>query len=235
MILFRRMLSLSLALYMLISSSSASFSIDKVLSISGGLVPQANGQNGDYYEKYVLDYGSEDNRRMAGYLRGFLSSGSLSKLTEKDPFLKWLNVHLEQGPDGSPTSSGRLKPFYAADFGYKSDLPKGDNPKIIIVQRKLKVNEQNMLGKPSKEIDLEVKEVKNPFWRSRCNFAVRYIVPNRINIIKIMESKGRFKNEIVVEKNNKVVNNITFKPKLFERLKGKRNVVISRPLDLESK
>mmetsp|Transcript_28503 Transcript_28503/g.63180 ORF Transcript_28503/g.63180 Transcript_28503/m.63180 type:complete len:118 (+) Transcript_28503:167-520(+) len=59
-----------------------------VLNLRGGLVPQA-GENGeDYYEQFTLDYGCEDNVRIAGSMRGLIKSGRLAALPESDPFLK---------------------------------------------------------------------------------------------------------------------------------------------------
>ena len=73
------------------------------------LVPQAKEIGGDYYEQFHLDYGIEDNVRVAGALKGLIKSGKLSNLPEPDLFLKWLQEHLEKGPE---PISGRLKPFY---------------------------------------------------------------------------------------------------------------------------
>ena len=99
-------------------------------------VPEA-GKNGDYYEKYVLDYGRTDNKRNAGSLRGLVPSGSISNLRTNDPFIGYLNRYLEQGT-GSDGNNNRIKPFYAYDFGSKKDLPKGEHPKIIVVNRPIK-------------------------------------------------------------------------------------------------
>jgi hypothetical protein len=86
-----------------------------LLSLKGGLVPQASDGGKDYYEQFALDYGNEDNIRNAGALRGFLKSGSVKSLPESDPFLKWLNDHLEKGPQ---PLSGRVKPFYVCFSSY---------------------------------------------------------------------------------------------------------------------
>ena len=53
-----------------------------------------------------------------------------------------------------------------------------------------------MISQSSGEVDLEVREIWQPWLRPRCNFAVRYIVPDRVNIIKIMQEKGRFSSEV---------------------------------------
>ena len=223
-----RMLILVLILIILIEFINCS----KLFIIRGGLVPQYEQGQDTYYEKFILDYGGIDNKRIAGAMRGFIKSGVLPNLPESDPFMKWLNTHLDKGME---SVSGRIKPFYAADFGNKSDLNKGENPKIIIVQRKLKGNKDGILIRPSNEIDVEVREIKNPILRHRCNFAVRYIIPNRINIIKIMESKGKFSSEIEVEKNidgiTRTWAKMTFKPRLIDRFFGKKNVVLKRQLD----
>lgn len=205
---------------------------NNVITLRGGLVPQASEPGAEYYEKFTLDYGGADNKRIAGAMRGFISSGVLPNLPESDPFMKWLNNHLDKGME---PISGRIKPFYAADFGSKSDLNKGENPKIIIVQRKLKGNKDGILLRPTNEIDVEVRQIKNPILKHRCNFAVRYIVPNRINIIKIMESKGQFSSEIEVEKGldgiSRTWAKMTFKPRLFDRLIGKKNLTLKRQMD----
>ena len=45
-----------------------------ILRLRGGLVPQANdGDAGDYYEKFELDYGVDDTKRNAGAMRGFFA------------------------------------------------------------------------------------------------------------------------------------------------------------------
>lgn len=70
--------------------------------------------------------------------------------------------------------------------------------KIVIVQRKLQAKSTGILSTPQdgSDLDVEVREIKNPFLRARCNFAVRYVVPNRVNIIRIMEANNRFKSEV---------------------------------------
>lgn len=83
-----------------------------IFGIRGGLVPQAD-EKGDYYEKFILDYGSDDKRRVAGALRGFIRTGRVSNLQEVDPFLKWWNQYLEEGPQ---PPVGRLKPFYVRNL-----------------------------------------------------------------------------------------------------------------------
>lgn len=82
---------------------------DVIISLRGGIVPQASEVGGDYYEQFKLDYGRSDRVRNAGALRGFIPGGNVANLPESDPFLKWLNEHLERGPQ---PISGRLKPFY---------------------------------------------------------------------------------------------------------------------------
>ena len=214
----------------------------KVLSLRGGLVPEAEDDNGNgvgvsYYDKYELDYGSDDTQRFAGAMRGFLPSGKLSALPESDPFLKWWNQYLENGPDEE--LEGRLKPFYAADFGEKSELKKGEHPKVIVVQRELKTDKHGVLLPSPKGVDVEVREIWQPWLRHRCNFAVRYIVPSRINIIKILETRGRFKSLLEIEEEQSKANasqrtawtKIIFKPSLKERLIGRKEVEIKRRLD----
>ena len=68
----------------------------------------------------------------------------------------------------------------------------------MIVSRKLKANKEGYLDAPSDEIDVEVREIWQPWLRSKCDFAVRYIVPNRVNIIKIMEAKGKFSSSVYI-------------------------------------
>jgi hypothetical protein len=210
-----------------------------LLGLRGGLVPQADEDGKNYYEKFELDYGSDDTRRNAGAMRGFLPPGRLSALPESDPFLKWWNEYLEKGPAEELT--GRLKPFYAADFGDKAELKKGEHPKVIIVQRKLKTDKNGILVPASKDVDVEIREIWQPWLRRRCNFAVRYVVPSRVNIIKIMEAKGRFHSVLQIDKEQGHATDASkgtswakmiFKPSLQERLVGgKRTVEVKRRLD----
>jgi hypothetical protein len=85
--------------------------VHRLLTLRGGLVPQASDKGGEYYEKFELDYGCDDKIRNAGALRGFIKSGSLINLPQSDPFLKWLQEHLEKG---NMATSGRIKPFYVS-------------------------------------------------------------------------------------------------------------------------
>jgi hypothetical protein len=45
----------------------------------------------------------------------------------------------------------------------------------------------------TKKLDdfFEVREIKHPWLKSRCNFSVRYIVPNTVGILNIMAQKKR--------------------------------------------
>ena len=79
-----------------------------IVSIRGGLVPEAT-PDGEYYEKFQLDYGCEDHVRLAGRMMGLLKPGKISSLVEKDPLFSWLNEKLEGGPQPSTT---RYKPYY---------------------------------------------------------------------------------------------------------------------------
>lgn len=167
-----------------------------ILSLTGGLSKAADDMKTDYYEQFTLDYGKQDNERSAGSLRGFLKAGALDKISESDPFKKWLNDHLEKGPE---EIKGRIKPFYAADFGTKSDLRKGENPKIMIVNRKLMATKDGKDITSTDNIDIEVREVWQPWLKRKCDFAVRYVIPSRVNIIKILEQKGRFNSQVVVD------------------------------------
>lgn len=100
----------AISFFLLLSSiSTASTRFD---AIRGGLVPQA-AENVEYFEQFRLDYGNDDKSRAAGSLRGFIKTGNLVSLSESDPFLKWINEHLEKGPE---SVSGRLKPFYVSVF-----------------------------------------------------------------------------------------------------------------------
>lgn len=113
MVRFGGMLSaVSAGLFVLIFASPSDATVSSsILSIRGGLVPQADEAGGDYYEQFELDYGSADKRRVAGATRGFIRSGKLAGLPESDPFKKWLNQHLEKGAE---PVSGRIKPFYVS-------------------------------------------------------------------------------------------------------------------------
>lgn len=93
------------------ASSAAQVSRGNLLTIRGGLVPEASQDGTEYYEKFNLDYGCEDNSRIAGSMRGFIKTGKLASLPETDPFLKWVNEHLENGAEEFTT---RVKPYYVS-------------------------------------------------------------------------------------------------------------------------
>mmetsp|Transcript_22054 Transcript_22054/g.36948 ORF Transcript_22054/g.36948 Transcript_22054/m.36948 type:complete len:238 (+) Transcript_22054:75-788(+) len=207
--------------------------LNSLLQLRGGLVPQADEDGGGYYEQFQLDYGCEDNVRIAGSMRGLIRSGKLSSLPESDPFLKWLNDKLEKGAEAP---DGRVKPFYAADFGSKADLKKGEKPKIIIVNRKLSADKAGVLKPGSPEVDVEIRHVWQPWLSKKCDFVVRYIVPNRTNILELMESKNRFRSELRLTKNKngkiqEAAATMIFKPSYLRRLVGNRDVVIKRKLE----
>jgi hypothetical protein len=92
----------------LVLCSSSLNSNTRIQGIRGGLVPQATDDL-EYFEQFRLDYGNDDKTRAAGSLKGFIKTGNLASLSESDPFLKWINEHLEKGPE---PIIGRLKPFY---------------------------------------------------------------------------------------------------------------------------
>jgi hypothetical protein len=64
---------------------------------------------------------------------------------------------------------------------------------LIIVNKKLQGDEFGRLIKPSNEIEVEVREIWQPWLKRKCDFVARYIVPIRTNIIEIMEREKRFK------------------------------------------
>ena len=67
----------------------------------------------------------------------------------------------------------------------------------MIVNRELEVDNSGKLKSgPTAGLDVEVREIWQPWLKSHCDFVVRYIVPNRANIIEIMEGQGRFRNEV---------------------------------------
>lgn len=228
------------------ANGAASLDVANVLSIRGGArrprsrkpKGSSSGGSGEYYEQFDLDYGREDNERLAGAMRGFIKTGNIAKLKEDDPFLSWWNQYLESGRD---PVEGRLKPFYAADFGDKSDLSRGENPKIIIVSRKMKTDGSQLVESESSrgqgEVDYEVRNIWQPWLKARCNFAVRYIVPSRVDIVKIMDAKGRFESRVNVEEDSDggkgrtaAFATMRFRPSPQERLIGKRDVVVKRRL-----
>lgn len=88
-----------------------------MLQFRGGLVPEAKDSSPDeYYDQFELDYGTSDNKRTAGALKGFIKSGALSALPESDSFIKWIFQHLEKGPE--PPNS-RLKAYYVSVQRFK--------------------------------------------------------------------------------------------------------------------
>jgi hypothetical protein len=100
-----------------VGCGATSGSYSALLNLRGGLVPQAEvAEEGeelqDYYEQFTLDYGCEDNVRIAGSMRGLIKTGRLTGLAETDPFLKWLNEKLEKG---SEPPQGRVKPYFVSN------------------------------------------------------------------------------------------------------------------------
>ena len=224
-----RIIVLLIAIIVANASSKAS-----VLDIRGGGVgPRQSYDGTDYYDQFELDYGTKDNERIAGALRGFVKSGALSRLREDDAFLVYMNKYLEDGPEAI---SGRVKPFYAADFGRKADLNKGENPKIIIVNRKLRASADGSLMLPAPgPVEVEVRDVWQPWLKARCNFAVRYIVPNRRNVLRIMDAQGKFTTKIIREDSTeggkpRVAQELTFRPRILSRLMGEKPTVMRRTL-----
>ena len=214
----------------------------------GGLVPQADSIGGQYIELFDdIDYGVADSTRQAGSLKGLVKPGRLTSLPEKDPFLRWLYDQLDKGPTLSdrltPTSSNRLKPFYAADFGNKADLLPGGNPTIYIVTNRLKAETTTgLLARAPKTTEIEKRVIWQPWLKSRCDFAVRYIVPDRVNILKIMQMRGKFSSELQIEKDEKgkIIEAhaaMKFKPSVWERLQSgmrDRDVVIKTRLSVKT-
>ena len=105
----------------------------------------------------------------------------------------------------------------------------------MIVQRKLAVDEDGVLTSAPSEIDVEIRNIWQPWLRSRCDFAVRYIVPSRVNLIKILEAKKRFSHEVEIDDSEdgekKIWSKMTFRPRIVVRLMGKRDSVVWRELD----
>lgn len=99
---FLGLLTVSLALARQLSGSQISTTIT---ALRGGAVDD------DYYSQFEIDYGVEDNRRIAGALRGFIKSGALASLPQSDAFLKWVQTYMEEGP--KPTK-GRLKAYHVS-------------------------------------------------------------------------------------------------------------------------
>lgn len=61
----------------------------------------------------------------------------------------------------------------------------------------MKADGNGFLEKGVPDLDLEVREVWQPWHKVKCDFVVRYIIPNRINICEIMEARGRFRSEVM--------------------------------------
>ena len=59
------------------------------------------------------------------------------------------------------------------------------------------MDNDGMLPVQGPDVEVEVRDVWQPWLRRRCNFAVRYIIPNRANIIELMEGQGRFRAEVI--------------------------------------
>jgi hypothetical protein len=69
---------------------------------------------------------------------------------------------------------------------------------IIIVQRNLQYDSNGYLISPSTTIDIEKRTIWQPWYKRRCNFAVRYIIPNREGILNIMKSKNRISHKVLL-------------------------------------
>ena len=76
-------------------------------------MPQASDVGEDYFEKFQLDYDCVDSIRVAGSTRGLIPNGKLSNLPTSDPFIRWLNEHLELGREDL---TGRVKPYYVSSY-----------------------------------------------------------------------------------------------------------------------
>ena len=85
--------------------------LDGAKSRGGPRSRKGSTPNKEYYDQYDIDYGTDDNARLAGSLRGFIETGKLSSLNEKDEFLKWINKYMESGPE---PLDARTKPFYVS-------------------------------------------------------------------------------------------------------------------------
>lgn len=110
--------------------------------------------------------------------------------------------------------------------------------KIIIVNRKLEGDKDGVLQSPKSEVDVEVREIWQPWLKPKCNFVVRYIVPNRSNIIRIMEAKKQFTGQLEVCENKENGQKMAwakmiFRPTLLQRLAGKKEVILKYPIDAE--
>ena len=113
-------------------------------------------------------------------------------------------------------------------------MKRGQNPKIIIATRKLATsNEGELLSAPS-EVDVEIRNVWQPWLKSRCNFAVRYVVPDRQNIIKIMQTQGKFTSQVRLDEDESgesvLYHEMIFRPRLKDRLIGKTSTTVWRKL-----
>jgi hypothetical protein len=82
-------------------------------------------------------------------------------------------------------------------------------------------------------VDVTVRTVWQPWLKAKCNFVVRYIVPHRTNIIELMESKGRFRTELQIDRKGKkdALERMVFRPTLLGRLRGRSDTVIERKVD----
>ena len=107
---------LIICIFLVYLVSASSRSLLTSLKLRGGALPKAGSVKDDYYDQFTLDYGKEDNSRIAGSLRGFVKSENLASIPHSDLFMKWMCEHLEQG---SEALSGRLKPFYVSCKHFK--------------------------------------------------------------------------------------------------------------------
>lgn len=62
-----------------------------------------------FYDTFYLDYGSDDNERIPGYVENFIRAKGFQSLNETDMFSQWLFSYIETG---DKFVTGRIKPFY---------------------------------------------------------------------------------------------------------------------------
>ena len=100
--------------FAVVLSTSVAFLLEDCRNflLRGGLVPQAS-DDGKYYEKFDIDYGCDDNVRMAGSMRGLIKAGKLTALESPDRFIRWLNKKLEYGAE---PAAERVKPFFVCTY-----------------------------------------------------------------------------------------------------------------------
>ncbi len=80
-----------------------------IITVRGGARPISPHPD-HFFNQFDLDYGSVDDRRVAGFLNGFITSGKLLSPRQEDPFSQWLFEHVERGKSHADLRTRFVRP-----------------------------------------------------------------------------------------------------------------------------